>query len=54
MNKFKLIRTHSGLFWDDIAEDFPEFRNYKEAMLHYTELFKERGLIKHGKRKRKR
>ncbi|BAQ84404.1 hypothetical protein [uncultured Mediterranean phage uvMED] len=54
MSKFKLIRTHSGLFWDDIAQDFPEFKSYKEAMNYYVELFKERGLITYGKRKRKR
>jgi hypothetical protein len=46
----RVIRTHPGLYWDDIAQDFPEYKNYKEAMIDMVKKMKRLGLIRDGKR----
>ena len=46
----RVIRTHPGLYWDDIAHCFPEYKNYKEAMIDMVKKMKRMGLIRDGKR----
>ena len=48
----RVIRTHPGLYWDDIAHYFPEYKNYKEAMIDMVKKMKRIGLIKDGERER--